>query len=63
MSAPDRPNPSFDRKMLEALVCPVTQGTLIYDEKAQRLISKSAGLAFQLRDGIPIMLPSEAVKL
>ena len=63
MSAPDRPSPSFDRKMLEALVCPVTQGTLIYDEKAQCLISKSAGLAFQLRDGIPIMLPSEAVKL
>ena len=49
--------------MLEALVCPVTQGTLIYDEKAQCLISKSAGLALQLRDGIPIMLPSEAVKL
>jgi uncharacterized protein len=63
MSAPDRPSPSFDRKMLEALVCPVTQGALIYDEKAQRLISKSAGLAFRLRDGIPIMLTSEAVKI
>ena len=49
-----------DRKMLEALVCPLTQETLEYNEENQELISKSAGLAYPIRNGIPIMLPDEA---
>lgn len=52
--------PRFDRRMLESLVCPVTQGPLSYDAAAQELVSKSGGLAFPIRDGIPIMLVSEA---
>ena len=50
----------FDRRMLEALVCPVTQATLTYDSDAMELVSKPAHLAFPIRDGIPIMLVSEA---
>jgi uncharacterized protein YbaR (Trm112 family) len=53
----------FDRRMLEALVCPVTQSVLIYDAKKQELVSKSAKLAFPVRDGIPVMLVDEARKL
>ncbi|MEC7762752.1 MAG: Trm112 family protein [Pseudomonadota bacterium] len=53
----------FDRHMLEALVCPVTQRTLEYDAEKQELISSSAGLAFPIRDGIPVMLVDEARKL
>ena len=49
-----------DRKMLEALVCPLTQEVLEYNEENQELISKSAGLAYPIRNGIPIMLPDEA---
>ncbi len=49
-----------DRKLLEILVCPVTKGPLEYDPEAQELISRKAGLAFPIRDGIPIMLPDEA---
>ncbi|MGB3277583.1 MAG: Trm112 family protein [Pseudorhodobacter sp.] len=52
--------PVIDRRMLEALVCPMTQTTLSYDAAAQELISKSAKLAFPIRNGIPIMLVSEA---
>lgn len=52
--------PGFDRKMLEALVCPVTHGPLVYDAKAQELVSRKAKLAFQIEDGIPIMIESEA---
>ena len=51
---------SVDPKLLEILVCPLTKGPLNYDEKAQELISKSARLAFPIRDGIPIMLIDEA---
>lgn len=50
----------FDRHMLEALVCPVTHSALTYDATRQELVSKAAGLAFPIRDGIPIMLISEA---
>ena len=50
----------YDRKMLEALVCPLTQDVLEYNEEDQELISKSAGLAFPIRNGIPIMLADEA---
>jgi uncharacterized protein YbaR (Trm112 family) len=46
--------------MLEALVCPVTHGTLVYDAERAELISKSANLAFPIRDSIPIMLLDEA---
>ena len=52
-----------DRKMLESLVCPVTQRPLDYDRERQELISRSANLAFPIRDGIPIMLPNEARSL
>ena len=50
----------IDRHMLEELVCPVTQGQLRYDADAQELISRTAHLAFPIRNGIPIMLESEA---
>lgn len=50
----------FDRRMLEALVCPVTQAMLTWDAGRQELVSKAANLAFPVRDGIPIMLVSEA---
>jgi uncharacterized protein YbaR (Trm112 family) len=49
-----------DAKLLEVLICPLTRTRLIYDAEKQELISKAAGLAYPLRDGIPIMLPSEA---
>ena len=55
--------PKHDRRMLEALVCPQTQGPLTWDAEAQELISKSAGLAYPVRGGIPIMLIDEARKL
>ncbi|RUS63405.1 Trm112 family protein [Pseudorhodobacter sp. E13] len=55
--------PVIDRRMLEALVCPVSQTTLSYDAEAQELVSKPAKLAFPIRNGIPIMLVSEARKL
>lgn len=53
----------FDRRMLEALICPQTQTTLRYDATHQELISKAAGLAFPIRNGIPIMLVDEARSL
>lgn len=49
-----------DPKLLEILVCPVTKGPLDYDAEAQELVSRQAGLAYPIRDGIPIMLPDEA---
>jgi uncharacterized protein YbaR (Trm112 family) len=52
-----------DPKLLEILVCPVTKGPLEYDQAAQELISKQAGLAYPIRDGIPIMLADEARQL
>lgn len=58
MTADD--TPLFDRRMLEALVCPVTQDTLSYDAARQELVSRAVCLAFPIRDGIPIMLVSEA---
>lgn len=50
----------IDPKLLEILVCPVTKGPLRFDPDAQELISEKAGLAYPIRDGIPIMLPDEA---
>jgi len=55
--------PEMDRKMLEALVCPVTGGTLRYDAEAQELISQKAKLAYPIQNGVPIMLPNEARKM
>jgi uncharacterized protein len=52
-----------DTKLLELLVCPVTKGPLDYDAVRQELVSRSAKLAYPIRDGIPIMLPDEARKL
>ena len=52
-----------DRRMLEALVCPLTQAPLSYDAEAQELVSKPAGLAFPIRGGIPVMLVDEARKI
>ncbi|GAB1361474.1 Trm112 family protein [Rhodobacter sp.] len=52
-----------DRRMLEALVCPVTNAVLTWDPERQELISKAAHLAFPVRDGIPVMLVSEARQL
>lgn len=53
----------IDKKLLEILVCPVTKGKLEYDTKKNELISHKAGLAYPIKDGIPIMLESEARKL
>jgi uncharacterized protein YbaR (Trm112 family) len=50
----------IDPKLLEILVCPVTRGPLEYDAARQELVSRSARLAYPIRDGIPIMLPEEA---
>jgi|TARA_B110000046_G_C12717142_1_gene283017 uncharacterized protein len=50
----------MDKKLLEILVCPVTKGPLYYDKQKQELISKSAKLAYQIRDGIPVMLEEKA---
>ncbi len=50
----------IDPKLLEILVCPVTKGPLRYDREKQELISEKAGLAYPIRDGIPIMLADEA---
>ena len=55
-----RPARAFDRHMLESLVCPVTHGRLDYDAARQELVSRTVGLAFPIREGIPIMLVGEA---
>lgn len=55
------PEPTrIDPRLLEILVCPLTKTTLEYDRARQELISRSARLAYPIRDGIPIMLPEEA---
>jgi uncharacterized protein len=59
----DRPATTVDAKLLEVLVCPVTKGPLEYDREKQELVSRTAKLAYPIRDGIPIMLPEEARRL
>lgn len=54
---------TLDSKLLEILVCPLTKQPLTYDKKNQELVSKEAGLAYPVRDGIPVMLAGEARKL
>lgn len=53
----------FDRRMLEALVCPETRGPLIWDAGRQELVSRAAGLAYPVKGGIPVMLVDEARKI
>lgn len=62
MSEPNRSSleSAVDPRLLEILVCPLTKGPLEYDRVANELISRKAGLAYPVRDGIPIMLPDEA---
>jgi len=57
------PESDVDPKLLEILVCPVTKATLRYDRQRQELVSLEAGLAYPIRDGIPIMLVDEARRL
>ena len=57
----DKPEPApVDPKLLDLLVCPLTKGPLRYDRERQELVSEQAGLAYPIRDGIPIMLVDEA---
>ena len=58
-----RDRAAVDRRMLESIVCPVTQGRLDYDREAQELVSAKARLAFPIREGVPIMLVHEARQL
>ncbi len=53
----------MDSRLLDILVCPLTKGPLLYDKTRQELISRSAGLAYPIRDGIPVMLETEARRL
>jgi len=62
-ASPERPENTVDPKLLEILVCPVTKGPLEFAVARQELISRSAKLAYPIRDGIPIMLPEEARKI
>ena len=62
-TSPERPEGTVDPKLLEILVCPVTKGPLEFDPARQELISRSARLAYPIRDRIPIMLPEEARKI
>ncbi|WP_428407211.1 Trm112 family protein [Hyphococcus sp.] len=59
----DADAPEIDNRLLEILVCPQTRGPLVYDRKNGELLSKKAGLAYPVRDGVPIMLVDEARSL
>ena len=60
---PNSEQHEVDPKLLDVLVCPLSKTPLIYDKKANELISKSAGLAFPIRNGVPILLIDEARQL
>ena len=60
---PNREQNEVDPQLLDILVCPLSKTPLIYDKKANELISKSAGLAFPIRNGVPILLIDEARRL
>ena len=60
---PNREQNEVDPKLLDVLVCPLSKTPLIYDKKANELISNSAGLAFPIRNGVPILLIDEARQL
>ena len=53
----------MDHRLLEILVCPITKGPLVYDRANQELVSRAAGLAYPIRDGIPVMLESESRRI
>jgi uncharacterized protein YbaR (Trm112 family) len=55
--------PEPDPRLLEVLVCPLTRGPLEYDRDRQELVSRTANLAYPIRDGVPVMLPEEARRL
>jgi uncharacterized protein YbaR (Trm112 family) len=55
-----RDDPGVDPRLLEILVCPVTRSALTYDREANELVSRAAGLAFPIRNGVPVMLRDEA---
>ena len=61
--SPAEPAVEVDPRLLEILVCPVTHGPLEYDRAKGELVSRSARLAYPIRDGVPIMLPDEAREL
>jgi len=63
MDENEAPGTDVDPRLLQILVCPLTKGPLEYDRARQELVSRRAGLAYPVRDGIPIMLPDEARKL
>lgn len=63
MTEPAPQSAPIDQRLLELLVCPLTKGPLEYDRSANELISHKAGLAYPIRDGIPVMLVDEARKL
>ena len=60
MSPADLKSTEVDPRLLEVLVCPVTHTPLEYDRAAKELVSRAAGLAYPIRDGVPVMLPEEA---
>jgi uncharacterized protein YbaR (Trm112 family) len=60
---PVEPTVGIDPRLLEILVCPLSKGALQYDAMRQELVSRTAGLAYPIRAGIPIMLPDEARRL
>jgi uncharacterized protein YbaR (Trm112 family) len=60
---PETDSPAVDPKLLDMLVCPLTKQALRYDRERQELVSEAAGLAYPIRDGIPIMLVDEAREL
>ena len=63
MAGGDADAPDLDPRLLAILVCPLTKGPLTYDRAAGELVSAKAGLAYPVRDGVPIMLPDEARRL
>ena len=60
---PDAPSFAFDPRLLQILVCPVTHARLEHDAARGELVSREAGLAYPIRDGVPVMLPEEARRL
>jgi len=60
MTQPPENHTPVDPRLLEILVCPLTKGPLVYDREHNELVSAKAGLAYPIRDGIPIMLADEA---
>ena len=62
-TAGEPPPVPVDPRLLDVLVCPLTKGPLVYDRVTNELISRAAGLAYPIRDGIPIMLPEDARRL